>query len=64
MNIMNIISLVIGSIGATTGALVAIAISAIVPCYLPRRNVRQYFGKVTGTVPSGTFPLKTAEEAS
>jgi hypothetical protein len=31
--------------GAITGALVGIAINAIVLYYLSRRNVRQYFGK-------------------
>src|SRR5919202_2497499 len=59
----NIISLVTGSMGAITGAIVGIAISAIVLYYLSRGNVRQYFGKVTSVVPSGTFALKTAEEA-
>jgi hypothetical protein len=32
--------------GAITGALVGIAINAIVLYYLSRRSVRQYFGKV------------------
>jgi hypothetical protein len=31
---------------AITGALVGIAINAIVLYYLSRRNVREYFGKV------------------
>ena len=42
----NIISLVTGSMGAITGALVGIALNTIVLYYLSRRNVRQYFGKV------------------
>jgi uncharacterized membrane protein (DUF2068 family) len=44
--VVNVISLVTGNMGAITGALVGIAINAIVLYYLSRRNVRQYFGKV------------------
>lgn len=44
--VVNVISLVNGNMGAITGALVGIAINAIVLYYLTRRNVRQYFGKV------------------
>jgi hypothetical protein len=44
---INVISLVTGSMGAITGALVGIALNAIVLYYLSRRNVRQYFAKVT-----------------
>jgi uncharacterized membrane protein (DUF2068 family) len=44
---INVISLVTGNMGAITGALVGIAINAIVLYYLSRRNVRQYFGKVS-----------------
>ncbi len=44
--VVNVISLVTANIGAITGALVGIAINAIVLYYLSRRNVRQYFGKV------------------
>jgi uncharacterized membrane protein HdeD (DUF308 family) len=44
--IVNVISLVTSNMGAITGALVGIAINAIVLYYLSRRNVRQYFGKV------------------
>jgi hypothetical protein len=44
--IVNVISLVTANMGAITGALVGIAINAIVLYYLSRRNVRQYFGKV------------------
>ncbi len=44
--VVNVISLVTSDIGAITGALVGIAINAIVLYYLSRRNVRQYFGRV------------------
>jgi uncharacterized membrane protein (DUF2068 family) len=44
--VVNVISLVTANMGAMTGALVGIAINAIVLYYLSRRNVRQYFGKV------------------
>jgi uncharacterized membrane protein (DUF2068 family) len=44
--VVNVISLVTANMGAITGALVDIAINAIVLYYLSRRNVRQYFGKV------------------
>jgi uncharacterized membrane protein (DUF2068 family) len=43
---INVLSLVTGGMGAITGALVGIAINAIVLYYLSRRNVRQYFGKM------------------
>ena len=43
--VVNVISLVTTNMGAITGALVGIAINAIVLYYLSRRNVRQYFGK-------------------
>ena len=42
---INVISLVTSNMGGITGALVGIAINAIVLYYLSRRNVRQYFGK-------------------
>jgi uncharacterized membrane protein (DUF2068 family) len=45
--VVNVISLITANMGAITGALVGIAINAIVLYYLSRRNVRQYFGKVT-----------------
>ena len=44
--VVYVVSLVTANMGAITGALVDIAINAIVLCYLSRRNVRQYFGKV------------------
>jgi uncharacterized membrane protein (DUF2068 family) len=44
--VVNVISLVTANMGAMTGALVGIAINAIVLYYLSRRNVRQYFGEV------------------
>jgi uncharacterized membrane protein (DUF2068 family) len=43
---INVISLVTSNMGGITGALVGIAINAIVLYYLSRRNVGQYFGKV------------------
>jgi uncharacterized membrane protein (DUF2068 family) len=43
---INVISLVTSNMDAITGAVVGIAINAIVLYYLSRRNVRQYFGKV------------------
>jgi hypothetical protein len=44
--VVNVISLVIPNMFTIAGALVGIAINAIVLYYLSRRNVRQYFGKV------------------
>ncbi len=44
--VINAISLVTANMGAITGALVGIAINAIVLYYLSRRNVREYFGRV------------------
>ncbi|MDQ3968192.1 MAG: hypothetical protein M3275_07335 [Thermoproteota archaeon] len=44
--VVNVISLVTADIGAITGALVGIAINAIVLYYLSRRSVRQYFERV------------------
>lgn len=44
--VVNVISLVTSNMGAIAGALVGIAINAIVLYYLSRRNVREYFGKV------------------
>jgi uncharacterized membrane protein (DUF2068 family) len=53
--VVNVISLVTANMGAITGALVGIAINAIVLYYLSRRNVRQYFGKVAAArEPSST----------
>jgi|SRR5581483_2355392 len=51
---VNIISLVSSNMSAITGALVGMAINAIVLYYLSRRNVRQYFGKVTSAMQSTT----------
>jgi uncharacterized membrane protein (DUF2068 family) len=45
--VVNVISLVTANMGAIAGALVGIAINAIVLYYLSKRNVRQYFGKVS-----------------
>jgi hypothetical protein len=45
--VINVISLVIPNMFTITGALVGTAINAIVLYYLSRRNVRQYFGKVS-----------------
>jgi cellulose synthase/poly-beta-1,6-N-acetylglucosamine synthase-like glycosyltransferase len=44
--VVNVISLVTASMLPMAGALVGIAINAIVLYYLSARNVRQYFGKV------------------
>jgi len=49
---INVISLVTGSMSAITSAVVGMAINAIVLYYLSRRNVRQYFGKATNTIPA------------
>jgi uncharacterized membrane protein (DUF2068 family) len=48
--VVNVVSLVIPNMFtiAITGALVGIAINAIVLYYLSRRNVRQYFGNKAG----------------
>ena len=43
--VVNVISLVIPNMFTMAGALVGIAINAIILYYLSRRNVRQYFGK-------------------
>ena len=51
---MNVISLVTGNMNAITGAVIGMAINAIVLFYLTRRNVRQYFGKVSSAIPSTT----------
>jgi uncharacterized membrane protein HdeD (DUF308 family) len=52
--VVNVISLVTANMGAITGALVGIAINAIVLYYLSRRNVRQYFGKVAAAKESSS----------
>jgi uncharacterized membrane protein (DUF2068 family) len=44
--VVNVISIVTSNMGAIAGALVGIAINAVVLYYLSRRNVREYFGKV------------------
>ena len=48
--VVNVVSLVVPNMFtiAITGALVGIAINAIVLYYLSRRNVRQYFGNKAG----------------
>jgi uncharacterized membrane protein (DUF2068 family) len=51
---INVISLVTGNMSAITGAVIGMAINAIVLYYLSRRNVRQYFGKATNRIPSTT----------
>ena len=51
---MNVISLVTGNMNAVTGAVLGMAINAIVLYYLSRRNVRQYFGKVSSALPPTT----------
>jgi uncharacterized membrane protein (DUF2068 family) len=52
---INVLSLVTGNISAITGAVVGMAINAIVLYYLSRRNVRQYFGKAKNPIPSTTL---------
>jgi uncharacterized membrane protein (DUF2068 family) len=56
--VINAISLVTANMGAITGALVGIAINAIVLYYLSRRNVRQYFGKVATPKQSSPTTLR------
>jgi uncharacterized membrane protein (DUF2068 family) len=51
---INVISLVTGNTNAITGAVIGMAINAIVLYYLSRRNVRQYFGKVSSALPPNT----------
>lgn len=46
--VVNVISLFIPNMGTIAGALVGIAINAIILYYLSRRNVRQYFGNKAG----------------
>ena len=46
--IVNVVSLVIPNMFPMVGAVVGIAINAIVLYYLSRRNVRQYFGDKAG----------------
>jgi uncharacterized membrane protein (DUF2068 family) len=46
--IVNVVSLVIPNMFPMVGAVVGIAINAIVLYYLSRRNVRQYFGNKAG----------------
>ena len=53
--VINVISLVTGSMSAITSIVVGIVINAIVLYYLSRGNVRQYFGKFTDKVASTTF---------
>jgi uncharacterized membrane protein (DUF2068 family) len=59
--VVNVISLVTANMGAITGALVGIAINAIVLYYLSRRNVRQYFGKVATPTETSSSSTTTAE---
>lgn len=51
---VNAISLVSGNVNSIASSVVGIAINAIILYYLYRRNVRQYFGKMTSTTQSGT----------
>jgi len=46
--VVNVISLVIPNMFTMAGALVGIAINAIILYYLSRKNVRQYFGNKAG----------------
>jgi hypothetical protein len=47
--IVNVVLLVIPNMFSIAGALVGIAINAIILYYLSRKNVRQYFGNRAGT---------------
>lgn len=51
---MNAVSLVTGNMNAMTGAVIGMAINAVVLYYLLRRNVRQYFGKIPSALPPTT----------
>jgi hypothetical protein len=55
--VVNVISLVTSNMGAITDALVGIAFNAIVLYYLSRRNLRQYFEKVS----TPSQPLRALE---
>ena len=59
--VVNVVSLVIPNMFtiAITGALVGIAINAIVLYYLSRRNVRQYFGNKVGARESSSTTTTT-----
>jgi uncharacterized membrane-anchored protein len=59
--VVNVVSLVIPNMFtiAITGALVGIAINAIVLYYLSRRNVRQYFGNKAGVRDSSSTTTTT-----
>ena len=61
--VVNVVSLVIPNMFtiAITGALVGIAINAIVLYYLSRGNVRQYFGKLAAARESSPSTTATAE---
>ena len=56
--VVNVISLITANMGAITGALIGIAINAIVLYYLSRRIVRQYFGKVSTPRESTTARIR------
>jgi len=59
--VVNIISLVIPNMFTIAGALVGIAINAIVLYYLSRGNVRQYFGNKAAARESSPSTTATAE---
>jgi hypothetical protein len=56
--VVNVISLVTSNMGAITDALVGIAFNAIALYYLSKRNVRQYFGKVSTPRESTTTGIR------
>jgi hypothetical protein len=56
--VVNVISLVTSNMGAITDALVGIAFNAIVLYYLSRRNLRQYFEKVSTPRESTTTGIR------
>ncbi len=52
--VINVLSLITGGMAAMAGALVGIAINAVLLYCLSKRNVRQYFGKANEAMPSTT----------
>lgn len=57
--VVNVISLVIPNMFTMAGALVGIAINAIILYYLSRKNVRQYFGNKAGARESSSSSTTT-----
>ena len=57
--VVNVVSLVIPNMFTMAGALVGIAINAIILYYLSRKNVRQYFGNKAGARESSSSSTTT-----